>query len=289
MSRTIHRIYLSVLVAIVFIAFIILVNIGTSYYTTGLEERVYHTDHKALKPSGIIGHGLGIFGSLSMILGVSLYMARKRYRFLSRAGLLKHWLEFHIFLCTLGPLLVLFHTAFKFGGLVAISFWSMVAVFLSGIIGRFIYLQIPHSIEGRELSLTEIRDMKSDIVSVAKVKYKLDDETCNILADSVKRKTVIYHRNAIVRLYNGYINNLKIKNSVKALLKRKNISSSESKQIMNLVSNDIKINRRIEQLETMQNFFKYWHVIHLPFALVMLIIMIVHVGVTILFGYRWIF
>jgi len=262
---------------------------GTSYYSTGLEERVYHTDHKALKPSGFIGHGLGIAGSVSMILGVSLYMARKRYRFLSRAGLLKHWLEFHIFLCTLGPLLVLFHTAFKFGGLVAISFWSMVAVFISGIIGRFIYLQIPHSIEGRELSLNEIRDMKSDIVSVAKVKYKLDDETCNILADSVKRKTLIYHSNVFVRLFNSYINDLKVKNSVKALLKRKKISSSESKQLIDLVSNDIMINRRIEQLETMQKFFRYWHVIHLPFAIVMLIIMIVHVGVTILFGYRWIF
>ena len=88
-------------------------------------------------------------------------MARKRYRILSRIGLLKHWLEFHIFLCTLGPILVLFHTAFKFGGLVAISFWSMVAVFLSGIIGRFIYLQIPRTIEGRELSLNEVRDMKT--------------------------------------------------------------------------------------------------------------------------------
>ncbi|MBN1199798.1 MAG: hypothetical protein JXA23_10635 [Bacteroidales bacterium] len=38
---------------------------------------------------------------------------------------------------------MLFHTSFKFGGLVAISFWSMAAVFFSGIIGRFIYIRIP--------------------------------------------------------------------------------------------------------------------------------------------------
>ncbi|MBK9391093.1 MAG: hypothetical protein IPN68_13215 [Bacteroidetes bacterium] len=289
MSKTFHRIFLSVLVAIVFVTVVMLIYSGASYYSTGLEDRVYHPDHKLLKPSGIIGHGLGIFGSLSMILGVSLYMARKRYRFLSRMGLLKHWLEFHIFLCTLGPFMVLFHTAYKFGGVVAISFWSMVAVFLSGIIGRFIYLQIPRSIEGRELSLNEIRDLKSDIVSVAKDTYNLDDETCGILADSVKRKTEIYYSNALVRLYKGYLNDLKVRQSVRGLLKKKNFSSSEGKKILDLVSNDIRINRRIEQLETMQNFFKYWHVIHLPFALVMLIIMIVHVGVTILFGYRWIF
>jgi type IV secretory pathway VirB2 component (pilin) len=30
-------------------------------------------------------------------------------------------------------------------------------------------------------------------------------------------------------------------------------------------------------------------VIHLPFALIMLVIMIVHVGVALVFGYTWVF
>ena len=134
-----------------------------------------------LKPSGILGHGFGIVGSLLIVIGVGCYMARKRYRFLSRLGVLKHWLEFHIFLCTLGPILVLFHTAYKFGGLVAISFWSMVAVFLSGIVGRFIYLQIPRTIEGQELSLNEIREMKTDIAGILRNSYNLDEESYNII------------------------------------------------------------------------------------------------------------
>ena len=94
---------------------------------------------------------------------------------MSRMGLVKHWLEFHIFLCTLGPILILFHTAFKFGGLVAISFWSMVAVFLSGIAGRFIYLQIPRSIEGRELDLNEVRAMKTNLTENLRNTSSLDE------------------------------------------------------------------------------------------------------------------
>jgi hypothetical protein len=39
----------------------------------------------------------------------------------------------------------------------------------------------------------------------------------------------------------------------------------------------------------MKNIFKYWHVAHLPFAIVMLTIMVIHVVVTIVFGYKWIF
>jgi hypothetical protein len=289
MTKTAHSLYLASLVAIVFIILITLIYKGISYYSTGTEERVYHPDHSLLKPSGFIGHGIGIAGTLFIIIGVSSYMARKRYRIFSRMGILKHWLEFHIFLCTLGPILVLFHTSYKFGGLVAVSFWSMVAVFLSGIIGRFIYLQIPHTIEGRELSLNEVREMKTDVAVVLRNSYKLDDETYNLLVDSIKKKVGLYRKNAIVRYIGNYLRDKKTLSNVKRLLKYSELKGTEKKMVLGLIKDDINLNQKIERLDTMQNMFKYWHVIHSPFALVMLVIMLIHVTVTIVFGYRWIF
>jgi hypothetical protein len=289
MTKTAHRLYLSILVAIVFIAFITLIYNGISYYSLNLEERVYHPDHSMLKPSGIIGHGIGIAGTLFVIIGVSSYMMRKRYRFLSRIGVLKHWLEFHIFLCTLGPILVLFHTAYKFGGLVAVSFWSMVAVFLSGIIGRFIYLQIPHTIEGRELSLNEVREMKTDTAVILKSSYNLDEETYDLLVDSIKKKVGVYQRHALLRYIGNYFRNRRTIRRVRMMLKVHELPKHERKMILSLIRDDIKLNQKIERLDTMQNMFKYWHVIHTPFALIMLVIMSIHVAVTIVFGYRWIF
>jgi hypothetical protein len=289
MSKTAHKIFIILLVAIVFITFISIIYNGISYYRLGLEERVYHPDHGVLKPSGVIGHGMGIVGSVLMILGMTSYMARKRYRSLSRLGSLKHWLEFHIFLCTLGPIMILFHTSFKFGGLVAVSFWSMVAVFLSGIIGRFIYIQIPRSIEGRELSLNEVREMKSDVAVLVKNSHNMDEESYNVIVDSIKKKVELYHKNPVVRYIRKYSDDRKSIRSVKNVLKRNNLPKTEYNKILALVNDDIMLNRKIERLDTMQNLFKYWHVAHLPFALVMLIIMVIHVAVTIVFGYRWIF
>jgi len=73
-------------------------------------------------------------------------------------------------------------------------------------------------------------------------------------------------------------------------LKKNQLKRSEAKKVLNLVKNDISLNRRIDRLVIMQNLFKYWHVAHLPFAIVMLIIMIIHVGVVvILSGNHWIF
>jgi hypothetical protein len=289
MSSTAHRIFLSILVSVTFIAFIALIYNGLPYYKLSLDERVYHPDHALLKPSGIIGHGIGIAGSLFMIIGMISYMVRKRYRAFSRIGLLKHWLEFHIFLCTLGPILVLFHTAYKFGGLVAISFWSMVAVFLSGIIGRFIYLQIPHTIEGQELSLSEVKAMKGDIAGLVRSNYNIDEESYNVLSASIKRKVELYEKNPFVRYLKKFRDDRRSLKSVKNVLKRNKLPGGDFKMIVALVKNDIKLNRKIDRLDTMQNLFKYWHVAHLPFALVMLIIMVIHVAVTIVFGYRWIF
>jgi hypothetical protein len=232
---------------------------------------------------------MGIVGSFLIVIGVVTYMARKRYRFLSRMGLLKHWLEFHIFLCTLGPILILFHTALKFGGLVAVSFWSMVAVFLSGIVGRFIYLQIPRSIEGRELTLNEVREMKTDIAGLVKTSYKLDEESYNIIADSIKKKVELYHKSALVRYFKKHSDDRRSLLDVRTVLRLNKVPKAQYRQIVGLLKDDIQLNRKIERLDTMQNLFKYWHVAHFPFALVMLIIMIIHVAVTIVFGYRWIF
>jgi hypothetical protein len=288
MSKTAHRIFLGILVAVVFITTIWLIYKGLSYYRTGLEERVYHPDHVNLKPSGQLGHAFGIAGSLFMIIGMVSYMARKRYRLFSRLGLLKHWLEFHIFLCTLGPILVLFHTSYKFGGLVAISFWSMVAVFLSGIIGRFIYIQIPRTVDGREMSLNEVKGLKSDVAEIVRNNYNLDDESYNNLVESLKKKVELYTRNPVLRYIKKYVDDKRTVKSVKKVLRRNKMPESEFRKVIKLVKDDISLNRRIERLDTMRNLFRYWHVAHLPFALVMLIIMVIHVGVTILFGYRWI-
>jgi hypothetical protein len=72
-------------------------------------------------------------------------------------------------------------------------------------------------------------------------------------------------------------------------LEKNNLPKTQRAEVINLVKNEWSLNRRIERLVLMQNLFKYWHVAHLPFALVMLVIMIIHVAVTIVFGYRWIF
>jgi hypothetical protein len=131
--------------------------------------------------------------------------------------------------------------------------------------------------------------MKSDFADTIRTTYNLDEESYNVLTDSVKNKIGLYKKNPIVRSISKYFDERNTIRSVKSVLKRNKLPKAEYKKVLALVNDNITLNRRIERLDRMHNLFKYWHVAHLPFALVMLIIMIIHVGVTILFGYRWIF
>lgn len=289
MNKTTHRVYISTLVVVTVVVFALLLFYGIDYYSTNLEERFFHEKNAMLKPSGFIGHGIGILGSVLILTGVFGYMARKRIRRLSRIGYLKYWLEFHIFLCTLGPVLVLFHTSFKFGGLVSVSFWSMVAVVVSGIIGRFIYLQIPRTIEGRELSLNELNRRKQDFYEELEKNYRIDTEILSLLTVSLNSKTEPGKINVLTRIVRRVQFESKLIKEVKSKLKNKNIPQKNLRAIIRVIKSEIIIARRIDWLSTMQNFLRYWHVAHLPFAIIMLVIMIIHIAVAVIFGYKWIF
>ena len=275
MNKSVHTAYIVTMVAITLVVTLYLFYIGFSYYNTALEERFYHPRHNWFKPSGLYGQGLGIFGTLMILFGVVIYIARKRYNFLAKYIRLKYLLEFHIFLCTLGPILVLFHTAFKFGGIVSIAFWSMVAVVLSGVVGRFIYNQIPKTIEGRQMTMNELKEMKTDLAVELHQKFKLESNTLDIISDLMSEDNTTANSKKL-----GYL---------RKVLNRKDLPKEDRNSIIKMVKNEISLTRKIARLSKMQQLFKYWHVVHMPFALIMLVIVVIHIGVTLAFGYKWIF
>ena len=286
MTRTTHAIFIGTMVAITVVVTAYLAYTGWSYYELPLEERFYHPRHAWFKPSGAFGHGLGILGTFLILFGVAIYIVRKRYNFMAKQLRLKYLLEFHIFLCMLGPILILFHTAFKFGGLVSVAFWSMVAVVASGIIGRFIYIQIPRSIEGRELTLNEVKGLRSDLVETLKHSAGLDEKLIAFITgvDEPDGITVM-----APNFFAKQLRERKAINAIRSSLKQRNVARTDQLSIIRMVKEEFALSRRIGRLLTMQKLFKYWHVLHLPFALIMLIVLIIHVAVTLAFGYKWIF
>ncbi len=260
-KKLLHKFSLALYLLIIILTLIYYGYLGFRYYSLPIVDRYYDPMYNELKPSGSIGHWLGIVGTAFILFAVVIYMARKRLKIFRGIGTMKYWLEFHIFLCTLGSVLVLFHTTFKFGGIVSVAFWSMAMVWLSGFVGRYIYVQIPRTIDGRELSLKEVQDLRASFEAELMTKYKLDINQLESLKIS------------------------KIGKQLKAI----NISKDEIKKINQLINKERHFARRINRLNSMRNLFKKWHVIHLPFSIVMLVITIIHIGVALYFGYTGFF
>ncbi len=289
MNKTIHSIYVGLFFVVGISVTVLLAVNGYQYYSLPLEERFFDSKDILLKPSGIIGHGIGIIGSLMMILGVAVYMIRKRVKRFVRLGGLKYWLEFHMFLCSVGPVLVLFHTSFKFGGIVSVSFWSMVAVVLSGVIGRFIYIQIPRTIQGQELSVDEINEVNSSLNKKLVYEYQISEKIINefeLICSNPSKKSFPSW------LLSFPSDKLKARRCIKQLkkeLRSKHIHYQKIIDVVKTMKAKMNISRKLVMLKTMQRLFQYWHIFHLPFAITMFVIMIVHIAVTIVFGYKWIF
>lgn len=130
---------------------------GSGYYRLPLPERPVHPLHEYLRPAGQLGLRLGI-ASLALFACIYLYPLRKRVRPLQRIGRTKRWLDFHVLLGLLVPVLVTLHSSLKLRGLAGMAYWIMMAIVVSGIVGRYLYNQIPRSVSAAEISLRELTE-----------------------------------------------------------------------------------------------------------------------------------
>ncbi len=106
---------------------------------------------RAIPPAGaLFGHLLGILGFILMLLTEILYSLRKRSQS-ARWGSMASWLQFHIFTGLVGPFLVLLHSSWKFNGLAGATTLLTILIVISGFVGRYIYTQIPRTLEGVEI------------------------------------------------------------------------------------------------------------------------------------------
>jgi hypothetical protein len=275
---------------------------GFEYYVTPLQERPFAELHEQFKPSGLIGQGLGIIGTAMMLVGVGMYSLRKRARWLARTGKLSTWLTIHIFLCTLGPVLVLFHTSFKFGGIISIAFWSMSVVVVSGIFGRYLYGHIPKTIHGQFKSLDSLREQQEELVTTICNDFGLKPHQVERLFPRFERRkpSGVIHAFFLAIRYD--FSKRRQKRRIRKILAATSAKSGQRGKrnsdemplyvrdsVVSLVQSQLQLEQQIVLLEPFQRLFGYWHLLHLPLAGVMLLILFVHVAVAVLFGYTWVF
>jgi hypothetical protein len=270
---------------------------GASYYILPLQERPYSDKYDLLKPGGTIGLKLGILGTALFFI-IFLYALRKVIPWLGRFGTARHWMDFHVIAGVTAPIVIAFHASFKFRGIAGVAFWIMLAVALSGVIGRYLYAQIPRSLSAAELSLSELRLSEEELsdallgqslfsadqlrraLHVPAAEHIEQIGALRAVGEMIALDVGLPFRVAGLRRSSGGFGA-----TVKSLGGLLSSGNPEVEVVVRLVRQKSSFSKRVVFLGQTQKVFHLWHVIHRPFSYAFAVLAIVHIVVVLGLGF----
>ncbi len=289
------RVFLASAVAFVFLAAIGIY--GASYYILPLDQRPYSDKHELLKPSGTIGLKLGILGTALFCI-IFLYALRKVVPWLGRWGTARHWMDFHVIAGVSAPIVIAYHASFKFQGIAGIAFWIMLAVALSGIIGRYLYSQIPRSLTAAELSLNELQSSELELAQalISQSVYSTDRLNRTLRVPSKEHIRSIGPLRAVgemivldigmpLRIAGLRRSACSFGGALRSLGGLFSTGNEEVESIVRLVRQKSSLSKRVVFLDQTQKVFHLWHVIHRPFSYAFAILALIHIAVVMGLGF----
>ena len=255
--------------------------LGRAYYLLPRGQRAGHELDPVLAAGGTLGVGLGFLGTFLM-LAMLLYTVRKALPLWRVLGPPSGWLRFHVICGIGGPLAIWVHTGFVWPvGLVAVAFWCMVAVALSGVFGRYVYAMVPRATGGRTLALGEaasaLADLRAELVaSTAGVDPQRLAEALAAVQDfSVPVRSVP----DLLRLNGELRRRRRVVDGVVSEL-----PTELQERARQAFHGQLKLKRGLEAGRVAGRLLRYWHLFHRPLAGAMYLIVAVHVASAVLLG-----
>lgn len=238
----------------------------------------------ATAPSKGIWHLTGWIGSACFVI-MMLYSIRKRFKFMTDMGPIRYWLDIHMFLGIIGTVLVTVHSTYKFGGIVALSYWSAVLVAVSGFLGRYLYVHIPRSVSGNELRMDEIDQVMNEI-NTEIAKYDKDSRLTGMIDAMAPnpRASAGGDVSALFTMISEDIENISAMGRIRSQLKRdRKMPHHVKERLFWLLKEKRRLLRSHMFLDVSHRLLHHWHVFHKPFAVIMFIIMFLHIAVYYVF------
>lgn len=266
--------------------------VGFPYYAMPVAERVRSPMHPWLRPSGYIGQSAGLL-AIAIFIFLWLYPIRKRARWLAWTGTVARWLDVHVMAALVLPLLVAIHSAWRFGGLIGLGFWSMMIVWASGIVGRYIYARIPRGKAGIELTMEEIATRRQTLLEEISRNTGIEAERID--------QTLTPERPPVGRLglwgtFTRMISDDLARRGAARRMRQLYHSKGPRRRkqdrvvltrVLKLARREMALTQQARMLDATQAVFRFWHVLHRPVAIAALAAVVVHVAVVIALGATW--
>ncbi len=231
-------------------------------------------DHNYIVAESGIGYWFGIIGGGMMLL-LLIYPLRKRFRSWAAIGSIKSWFRIHMILGVAGPMMIIFHSGFELGSFnSSVAFFSMLTVAISGLVGRWLYQRIHHGLYGRKVKFEDLYTENELPEILMNSNGDLDFGLVEEFEDIEQQLT---HRHTGENRSIGFY--LRMKSRLRALshsVRKSDIERRDKKRLFRRLL-DL---RAICRLGINEILFSYWHVLHLPLFIMLVLSGLIHVAVV---------
>jgi hypothetical protein len=292
-----HRIRLYALYCVAITTNLAIFFYGFDYYKLSSIDRPFSLKHHLLRPSGPIGIYLGFIG-VALFAGIFLYPLRKHWSWLGQIGSTRHWLDIHVLMGLTAPFIVAFHSTLKFKGIAGMAFWIMFAVSASGVVGRYLYAQIPRKVTTAELSMRELQDLQESLSQQLAAQKLLPERDLRSLLRMPDSKRVQRLPIIVALLYMMILDVIRwfrgarlrrhamtFGESLRSLAGLLPVGNRELERAIRAASEEAALSKRVLFLSRSQKVFHLWHVVHKPFSYAFAVLAMVHIGLQFFLGY----
>jgi hypothetical protein len=238
-----------------------------------------------------VGQSAGI-AALLIFVFLWLYPFRKRYRWLAWTGVMSKWLDVHVSLALIIPFLLAVHAAWRFDGVIGLGYWSMIVVCLSGIVGRYLYVHIPRSASGLELTAEEIAAERRALMGeIARTTGLPQAQVETVLRSDPTPLEGVGFMKALVLMAKDDLDRRRAARALRRICRARQdggrLDRKVVREVVRLGSREMALTQQARLLGATREIFRFWHVAHRPFALAALVAVLVHVGVVVAMGATW--
>ena len=220
----------------------------------------------------------GYVGTALMVLSMA-YLLQRRFGWFYKTATNQFWLDVHIMTGLVGPLFIVLHSAMRLTTWVSIPFWSMVAVVVSGLVGRYLYTLVPSLTSRHDL---EILSHRRAITELAADHPAAGDYGYQLMEREAARSERSWDVGLLTLLLWVMFDDLRRmwsrgrdRRALRKLAPRK-----IARKIAWRIDRVVFYERRKELAPRSKALLKSWKNVHIPFSMLMLVTMLIHIAIA---------
>lgn len=251
----------------------------------------YGRELRTISAESGLGYALGIL-SVCCMATLLIYPLRKRLRFLGFLGSVRNWFRTHQQMGVMAPIVALYHCNFELGSLNSrVALYCALIVAGSGLVGRFLYRRLNRSVTGKRTDLKQVR------ASLAAERFP---ENRSLPFLPLLRQRIHRFDQSVVDAGQGYASSVRMAFALPARARRERrvllrfcaeqLGRESARQpliarhrnrlhesIDRYLFTHMSRLRLLATLQAYERLFSLWHIVHLPFFVLLLISVVVHI------------